>query len=507
MFTQLRAQNPGDALFSSSSVHEINIVLLQPSWWDSLVAYKAQSDQLGTDIYMKGQVIIDGTPVDCVGVKLKGNASYNHPGQKKSIKIKFNEYVQGRDYDNLKSFHLNNSAYDPTMVREKIFLDFLNDQGIPAPRCTYARVSYNGQYVGLFKIIEPVDKTFLQTHFGDDRGNLYKGDPNGTLEWQGAGQSAYQDDYELKTNEALNDWSSLINFIGVINNSGNDFYSNLEANFNTGQYIRAWAANNLFVNLDSYLQLAHNYYIVHDSLSNKMQWITWDVSLVFGAFPSWLANKPSETDLLFLPDPPSSRPLNNNMLKVQSYRDEYFKTICSYLSNDFRPSVIFPKIDSLANVIRPHVYAEPDANQMFTEAEFEGNLNQTSVSSFLLSEVSGLKKFINERRTDVYRQLCEKEWSCHLGKSVKDVDFSSINIFPNPASDVIRIQFPLVPENLIVSYAIYDSNGNKVIARIYQHNTEADFIDISTVNLSTGVYHMVVDGGCMSTTKSFLIIR
>ena len=186
------SQNPGDTLFNSSHIHEINITFTQPNWWDSLLYYKQYADSfnLSTQTLM-GNFIIDGTQIDSVGVKLKGNSSFGYPGRKKPIKITFNEYVSGKKLEGLTVLNLNNNMLDPTMMREKLLLDFMNKKGLAAPRCTYAKVSYNGQYVGLYKMIEQVDKEFIITHFNNWGGNLFKGDPQGSLMWMGNDPASY----------------------------------------------------------------------------------------------------------------------------------------------------------------------------------------------------------------------------------------------------------------------------------------------------------------------------
>ena len=170
-------QNPGDATFQSPIVHDINIVFSQPSFWDSLVSHKLYADSLSlSTLPIMADVTMDGTPINSIGICLKGNSSMNYPGQKKSIKISFNEYISGQNYDGLHSIHLNNNFLDPTYMREKLMLDFLNVKGLEAPRCTYAKVSFNGNYIGLYKMIESIDKVFLNSHYNNNYGNLFKGD-------------------------------------------------------------------------------------------------------------------------------------------------------------------------------------------------------------------------------------------------------------------------------------------------------------------------------------------
>src|SRR3977135_4114934 len=85
------SQNPGDTLFNSSHIHEINITFTQPNWWDSLMYYKMYADSFNLSTQaMMGNFIIDGTPIDSVGVQLKGNSSFGYPGRKKPIKFTFN---------------------------------------------------------------------------------------------------------------------------------------------------------------------------------------------------------------------------------------------------------------------------------------------------------------------------------------------------------------------------------------------------------------------------------
>ncbi|HAA00679.1 MAG TPA: spore coat protein CotH, partial [Flavobacteriales bacterium] len=116
--------------------------------------------------------------IDSVGVRLRGNSSYGHPGNKKPIQLDFNEFVSGQKLDGLKKLNLNNSFLDPTQIREKLFLDVLNNMGLPSPRSTYVRVYFNGTYIGLYKGIETVNKEFLDRRFGNSNGNLYRCEPD-----------------------------------------------------------------------------------------------------------------------------------------------------------------------------------------------------------------------------------------------------------------------------------------------------------------------------------------
>jgi CotH kinase protein/Secretion system C-terminal sorting domain len=507
LFPVFALANAGDSLFNSNQVHEVRIQFSEPNWWDTLTHYYDLTQQQNQDYYLPALVIVDGDTLDSVGVRLKGNASYGHPGTKKSLKLDFNQYIGGQELDGLRSLHLNNSAYDPTMIREKIMLDIFQRHGLPAPRCTFSTVYFNGSYVGLYKMIEPIDKTFLQNRFTDNQGNLFKGDPYGTLEWQGPNQSAYYGSYELKTNEAQNDWSDLVDLISRINNSGAGFPQQIQAKLDVDQYLKALAINNLFANLDSYLDNPHNYYLYHDSTSADLfHWISWDVGLAFGVFPTWWGARSKAIDVFHLPNSPDRVPLNVHLFEHAEFKQRYLDFYCRLLNEDFNPSILFPKIDSLANRIRTQVYAEPASNRMYSTDQFEGNLGYNSYQAWILSDIPGLKKFVGDRRSDLSQQLCELGWSCAFGNAAVAYTPPGIQVYPVPSSGIITVFFQSPDENLAVFYRITDLSGRTVFeenARLSSGNYSRE-IDFTAE--ASGMYILRIIGACGDLEKKIIII-
>lgn len=164
--TTINAQDPGDQFFGTWTVHEIRLSFSQPGFWDSLTV------NYTLDQYMRATVMIDGQLYPESGVKYKGNSSYNNQGSKKPFRIDLAEYVDDQAHDGLKKIVLNNGFKDPTMLREKIMLDYLNQHGVSAPRCAFARLYVNNEYRGLYTVVEDVNKTFLSDRFGNKGGNL-----------------------------------------------------------------------------------------------------------------------------------------------------------------------------------------------------------------------------------------------------------------------------------------------------------------------------------------------
>ena len=485
-------QNEGDSFFGNPAVHEIRMTFSQPSFWDSLTYYYP------IDRMMPATVEIDGVVLISTGVQLKGNSSYNsYPGIKKPMNLDFNEYIPGQNFDGLKKLNLNNGFKDPTLLREKLFLEFCHLAGVAAPRCTFAKLYINGTYWGLYTAVEQVNKTFLNRQFSNNEGNLFKGDPSGRLVWKGTDPAMYYPDYELKTNESANDWSDLIALIDRINNSSSAaFHDSLEKVMDTESYLRYWACNIIFSNLDSYTGSGHNYYLYHDTITGKFRWIMWDVNEAFGNFNMGLSlEKIKGLPVNFLPSPPNSRPLSFKMLTNALYETALYEEVCRLTNDFFTSGYFFPLIDSLADAIRADYHADP--NKMFTNQQFEDNLTEDIVISGLPGggNIAGLKSFILARRDSLSEQLAQR--GCYLSTAQTQVPKETLIIYPNPADRLINIYLPETYPDVVVE--ILGHFGEKLM-QVPAKNARA-LINIS--HLCPGIY--LIKAGDLPPAKLIIV--
>jgi hypothetical protein len=114
---------------------------------------------------------------------------------------------EGRKFLGLESLALKYNRDDPTYVREALSYALLDDEGVPASRAAHATLTLEitgapGQTLfdrplpqsyemGVFTMVEPVDKTFLQRRFGKNGylfkvsgGDLTDDDPPGCMPWE-----------------------------------------------------------------------------------------------------------------------------------------------------------------------------------------------------------------------------------------------------------------------------------------------------------------------------------
>ncbi len=481
------SQNPGDQIFTDDQVLTIELQFDQPSFWDSLVAYYS------TETYMEATLTAtdnSGTYIfPGVGVRLKGNSSYGHPGDKKSFKIDINRYNDSLEYDGLRKLNFNNCFKDPTFMREKIIYDICKTEGINAPRANYANVYMNATFWGFYEMVEQVDDEFLKTHFDDKSENLFKagdafgmgGPPSSAdLVYYGTDQPDYTGRYTLENNEDENNWSDLIDLIDFINNSTDaDFSANLSMHFNVEQLMKSMVLYDMFANLDSYLNSARNYYIYNKDSSGVWEWINWDCNEAFGSYSAGAASPLTELNVYYYA---LSRPLYERILTIDATKSQYENYYCELQSAYFNTAYLDPEIADLYNLIQPFVYA--DANKMYSNDDFETNIETdiTGGGGPGGGTIYGLKSFVDERSAFLATALvCEQE------TAIETISGNTFQLFPNPASDFIYLQSG---KNEIVStIALTDLNGSCIERFSVSGNS---ILQIDIAGLASGVYFITI---------------
>lgn len=502
----LFAQIDGDNIFSVNQVISIDLTFPQEDFWGDLQTHY-ETDENEYIPAMLTLTDVSGTYVmDSVGVRLKGNSSYSHPGVKKSFKIDFNKFISGQNYDGLKKLNFSNGFKDPTCMREKLFFDACWEAGVPAPRASFANVTFNGEAWGFYTVVEQIDDQFLDWAIEEDNGNLFKagdnfgvgGGPGGggggnntaaDLVDYGTDPAVYADRYELKTNEEVNDWSDLISFIDFTNNTDLDaFAAGIDFRMDVDGFLRSVALDMLFSNLDSYTGSARNYYIYHNQDTNLWEWIKWDGNEAFGSYTNGAGNM----EMLAIDYANPTRPLLERMFDHDDLYSRYLDHVCELTETLFNETHLHERINILAELIASSVYA--DDNKMYSNADFEANL---------VSEISGggggpmggttygLKSFVTNRSAYVASQL-----ECQIASNV-ETHASLLRAFPNPAQCEMTIEG--LPEGTDVS--LFNASGHEV----FQTRTlDQSMLRIDVSGFAKGIYVVRSSHGW---TERLLIVR
>ena len=367
-------------LFDGDAVHEIHLTFAQPDWWDQLT----DNFELEDPPYIEATFGWESTNIT-IGVRFKGNSSYwGYYGLKKSFKLDIDEFVPGQEVYGLDKFSLNNCYLDPSYVREKAAYELCEAMGMAACRTNYAALYINGSYWGLYLLVEQQDQEFIESRYGSgEDGNLWKGEPVGTLEYLGASESSYYDSYELKTNELVNDWSDLVDFVDNLNNTSiSAMPDSLHNRLDVNSALAMLAIDNFIVNLDSYVGRCANYYFYHRELDDRFVFTKWDQNEAWGIFNMYQL---STTQLQQLspywtnPQFGEDRPLAERLYQVPAYQDVYLGHMKKLMAGAADPTTLVARMEELRNLIRSYVYADP--NDMFSTSEFENCMTSNVYAS------------------------------------------------------------------------------------------------------------------------------
>lgn len=400
--TAASGQTVAKEFFDDTKVQEIRIYFDDPNWYNKL--YQAHASD-PADPYFPARIRYGDLVLDNVGVRFKGNASFRRNGIKKSFKIDFNEFVDDLKFLGLKKLNLNNGDLQPDFLREKLFLDNAA-RYIPAMRAVHTRVYVNDAYYGLYIAVEQPDKTMMQDRFGANQdGNLYEaGEANVFMTYLGPDKARYKTLYELKTNEEEDDYSGLINFLDILNNTPvADLPAKLEPVCDVDNMLYGIAMNILTVNLDSYAGSGSEFYLYQRSDTGQFVHIHWDLNESFGTTGDGSPRiaDPPRLSLFWLPTgtqmgpggPSSnSRPLMEKLWAVEEYRRRYLRMVARMLREWFNPEAMKPRIGELAGLIRESVYE--DRNKAYTNAQFETSLVSNITGG---QTIQGLMQFVTTR--------------------------------------------------------------------------------------------------------------
>jgi hypothetical protein len=495
-------------IFDDTKIHAYDLQFYYPDWLDSLEYYKSFPDEE----YIPARFVYrmsaaDSMVLDSVGVRYKGNSSYNFAknSPKKPLKFSFDKYRKGRRFFGIERLNFGNGAKDPTMMREKISYDILG-RYMPAPRAAFATICIEGKLIGLYTQVEQVDKVFLGRYFSDNNGNLYKSSDNGsTLLYKGPNQSSYEADYELKTNVTLNDWSAFIGMIDKLNNTPvADFVNVLSGRLNMDYACRYLAFNMVFANFDSYTGSGRNFYFYDDPASLQCTIIPWDLNLSFGVYTNnWNV---TTVDIVAISNL-AQRPLNKRVLENDSLRRVYLSYIGAMLDGPASRDSIAALADRLKPLIDSTVQA--DSNTLHTYDDFVNNIESdvTVMDGLSRTTIPGLKSFISKRSDAVRIQLAK-----YLPVAERNGGATTrvpiLRCCPSPSGSALMIRYGVANWNASARIDVFNGDGAPVASFLERTKRPGVYeIRWNTVAAAAGCYMVRMNTLRGTATAAAMVVR
>lgn len=374
----LSAQN----LYEPSVLQEVKIVFFQNNWDAKLDSLKAIDNG---EYLLAKSVEINGQLFDSVGVKYKGNSSYNANNNKNPLHIELNFVKKGQDYNGVKDIKLGNGFSDPTFVREPLSYEIARKY-MDAPRANHAKVWINGTYWGVYSNVESVNKQFLRNHYYTDGNNpFFKCNPEdfggpGTggnypdLVYSSTDSSFYYPKYDIQSEYG---WNELLQLMDTLKNHPNSAPAILDVD----RALWMLAFNNVLVNLDSYTgAFAQNYYLYHDK-NDRWLCTPWDLNMSYGAFSLLNSNNVLSLTQMKQMDPliqstNSNRPLIKQLLANPTWKRMYLAHLKTILTENFASEADYKdRALELQTVIDAAVQA--DTKKFYSYANFQTNVTST----------------------------------------------------------------------------------------------------------------------------------
>lgn len=396
-FLSISGYLSAQSFYDINTIQTIEITFSQSNW-----DYMLDTAKAGSDGYIMAQSVnINGTTYDSVGVKYKGNSTYNPSYVKNPFHIELDTYKE-QDYQGYKDIKLSNVAKDPSFLREVLSYSILRKY-MAAPLSNYANVYVNGNLIGLYVSSESIGKTFVNKNFYSKDNAFFKCNPiDGAgpgstdlpnLIYLGNDSTSYFPAYEMKSDFG---WGDLIQLSNTLTNNIGDIENVLDVD----RALWMLAFDNLLVNLDSYVGVfAQNYYLYKDN-TGKFNSILWDFNESFGTFsqtgtinlPNTTA-KSQMTHLLHSGD--ANWPLVQKLLAVPTYKKMYLAHMHTMLTENFSNNSYYTLAQSIQPIISAAVKADP--NKFFTYAQYQSNL--TTDVGMGPNSSPGITALMNSRNT------------------------------------------------------------------------------------------------------------
>lgn len=189
-----------------------------------------------------------------------------------------------------------NKCYDPTYLRETYAYELYRSEGVMAPLTNLCSFDWSKNHMGVYTIVEPVDKAFLEKRFdGDDAdGDLYKcGWTNQPANLTSTNSIGIEDEdsgrfyvYDLKNNKKTSTHAALKNFINRLN-SPSLTKEELAKIVDLNSFISYAAVSYFLGNPDDMRNNYNNYYLYFVPSTGKAVVIPYDFDRCLGLTFEW----------------------------------------------------------------------------------------------------------------------------------------------------------------------------------------------------------------------------
>ncbi|KAG4090114.1 coth protein-domain-containing protein [Neocallimastix lanati (nom. inval.)] len=424
------------------------------------------------------EFVLDGekTTVDSITISVGGQFSKNSP------KLGYNIKCNSGNLFGRKVFRLRSNVDDLTLMRAKLSCDVLNRLGLPSVSANYARLFFNGEFMGFYVLLDAYKTSWIKKVYEDEEvTDLYQ--------CKQMNSDFSENNVRLcvnANNDYTNSTESLEEFITSINSAKSR--KDVEDFMNVDVFVKVWIYEWLLGSWDHTLVNGKNYFL-YKQVTGKWDLFIYDFDSMFGQnLRMFMRNS----------DNPATVPFdgwykNRYIVDVLAKNDNstFTKNLQEIVDKAFNPDVIFPHIDAIKSWITPYIKEDrtpvngtlpgyindkarggfggpggPDSNNGHTFEEFDQNVEYTTLGSGI-----GIKKWIQDR----YDYVCKNyKIKCHSTTKTNStttevnpetsvnstVDVSTATIDDTEETDVPTTIYPDTSEETTTEYEVTTTKAN-----------------------------------------------
>jgi spore coat protein CotH len=373
---QTAASDPAAPFLDGSVLHDIFLTINSRDW-ASLKEHFLDNTYYPADFKWNGQTVRN------IGIRSRGTGSRS--GVKPGLRVDFDRYTTDQKFLGLKSVILRNNTQDPSGMRERLSMALFLRMGLVAEREAHARLYINNTYVGLFTIVESLDKTFLSKNFNENDGHLYEYSFDNAASspfnfgYPGADPALYTPvPFKPETLELDPQGEVIERLFWTVNIAGDAAWrSSMEEFLDLKKFIRHLAIENFLAEEDGLTgdYGPNNFYFYRFLNTSRFAFLPWDKSNTFWESPSYsiLRNIEDGTDA-------KRNRLVLRALKDPELRELWLNTILECADSIMKPasaSSTTPWLESevtrIAAQIQQANYTDP-SREVYTNADWDESI-------------------------------------------------------------------------------------------------------------------------------------
>ncbi|WP_224758610.1 CotH kinase family protein [Corynebacterium stationis] len=248
--------------------------------------------------YIRADITIDGTLIEDVGLRLKGNStlqslsnnsmgggggggmtqlSEDNPEELPWL-VSFDEYEEGRAYQGMTEITLRPATSGSDVaINEALALELTAESGQVTQDYTFTSVTVNGSESAARIVVDTPD-----TEWADELGSgvLYKARAGGSLDYVGDDPTEYEDSFKQINAEGAYDLQPVMTLMKFLNESTDEeFAEELDDYVDTESFAKYLATQEILSNNDAMDGPGNNYYLWYDTTEKQFTVMSWDLNL------------------------------------------------------------------------------------------------------------------------------------------------------------------------------------------------------------------------------------